>query len=562
LDPPKEVAALKKHRFFLAALLIFLIFAVFSTAGCMRVNPVGSPGEDEEEDPADPEEEYQRRLEEWERRNEELREQLGPFYVPLPPLDQPENPPAKIRGIYLTGHTVGHSRYQEILKMIEGTEINAVVIDIKDDHGLMSYQSNIEIIKEIDAHYQPVPITDIKATLEDLHKRGIYTIARIVVFKDPYLARAKPEWAIQKKGGGLWTEKGVAWINPYQKEVWDYNIAIAKEAALMGFREVQFDYIRFPENAAKVDREAYYPGSNGVSKAENIAAFLDYAMEQLKDYNVYVACDVFGVIATTWGDSDNIGQIWEDFATRVDYQKPMIYPSHYGRGYFGYEVPDAHPAGTVTRALTDAIKRNAPIKDPAIIRPWLQSFTATWILGHIPYGAKEVRQQIDAALALGIEEYILWSPVNKYPAGAFLSAEEADRRAAQMRQEREQKGLDWLNRTGRQAAESYLEAVQKKDWREAYALEIQRRRDGNQYRDWLNATRGKVKEYTITAVEKEGSALRLSLKLVMTSGEEERILEEQWTVSMENHVWRVKPSSRFLELLEGKAKAEETEQQD
>jgi len=111
-----------------------------------------------------------------------------------------------------------------------------------------------------------------------------------------------------------------------------------------------------------VDREAYYPGQNGVSKADNIAAFLDYAMEQLKDYNVHVACDVFGVIATTWGDSDNIGQIWEDFATRVDYQKPMIYPSHYGRGYFGYEVPDAHPAGTVTRALTDAIKRNAPLQ--------------------------------------------------------------------------------------------------------------------------------------------------------------------------------------------------------
>ncbi|HOL17176.1 MAG TPA: putative glycoside hydrolase [Bacillota bacterium] len=538
-------------------MLIFLILAFFSLVAARCSSPADTPAEVEpgevSEPVPDPAEEARKLQEEWNRRNEELKEELGQFYVPLYPLEKPENPRVKVKALYLTGHTVAHPRYAEILEMIENSELNAVVIDIKDDHGRMTYHSDIEIVNEIDAYYKPVPIGDIRATLADLRARGIYTIARIVVFKDPYLARQKTEWAIHRKEGGLWTEKGVAWINPYMEEVWDYNIAIAKEAALLGFNEIQFDYIRFPENAARVDREATYYNQNGRSKDEAIAGFLKKARQELADYNVYIAYDVFGVIATSWGDHDNIGQIWETFTREADYICPMIYPSHYGKGYFGFAVPDANPGGTITRALTDALKRNAAVKNPAIIRPWLQSFTATWIEGHIPYGPAEVRRQIDAALALGIDEFMIWNPDNVYQAGSFLTDAEAEQRAEAVRRERESKGHDFLGRSAREAVEAYLEAIKNKDWREAYALQSGGFTvDGNRYRDWLNGASGRLAAWTVRPGGQNGDTATMELELTVTLGGEEITLEgEKWTARQENNVWRIEPSARFLELLEG-----------
>lgn len=534
---------------------LFLITLAFmlAVAGCTSPG-IGPNNPDEEEPAPDPAEEARLRQEEWNLRNEALKEEQGKFYVPLYPLEKPENPRVKARALYLTGHTISHSRYAELLKLIEDTELNAVVIDIKDDHGKMTYTSNIEIVNDVDAYYKPVPITDIRATLEDLHSRGIYTIARIVVFKDPYLAKQKTDWAIHRKEGGLWTEKGVAWINPYQEEVWAYNIAIAKEAALMGFKEIQFDYIRFPENAARVDREANYRNQNERTKDEAISGFLKKANHELEDYNVYVTYDVFGVIANSWADNDNIGQIWESFTAVADYICPMVYPSHYGRGYFGFPVPDANPAGTITRALSDAVKRNAAVENPAIIRPWLQSFTATWVSGHIKYGPAQVRQQIDAALALGVDEYMIWNANNVYQAGSFLTAGEADRRAEQIRQNREAKGHDFLNRTAREAGESFLDSIKTKTWREAYALQSTGYTvEGNQYRDWLNAANGRLKEWTVKGTEQSGDTVTLTLDLIITLRGEEITLEgEKWAVRQENNVWRIKPSAKFLELIEGK----------
>lgn len=320
----------------------------------------------------------------------------------------------------------------------------------------------------------------------------------------------------------------------------------------MGFNEVQFDYIRFPENAARVDREAFYPGQGDQPKAAAMRGFMDRANEQLAEYNVFVSADTFGVIASSWGDSDQIGQIWEDFALRADYQKPMIYPSHYGRGYFGFAVPDANPGGTITRALTDAIKRNAPLEDPALIRPWLQSFTATWIRGHIPYGAAEVREQIDAALALGIEEYILWSSMNRYPRDAFLTEEEANRRADKLRREREEKGFDVLGRTARQAGEIYLQSFKDQNWREAYSLQ-RNAPEGNDYRSWFNGAAGRVKEWQITGTQNDGSTVTMELDVTVSLRGEDKIMrDETWPLIQENNIWRIKPSSIFLELIEGR----------
>ncbi len=547
-----------------------MIALTITLSGCLWVGTESDPPDDPGQEAPDPEEEARQREEEWQRRNEELKEELGALYVPLPPLDQPENPPVKVRGIYFTGHSVAYKdRYERMLKLIEDTELNAMVIDIKDDKGKMSYRSDIEMVNELDAYYNPVPITDIQATMKELKERGIYTIARIVVFRDSEtLPAKKPEWCIPLKGGGLYKDKGFAYGNPFSEELWDYNIAIAKEAALLGFNEIQFDYIRFPDKAAHVEQVAHFPGREGRTKAEAIRGFMEKARAELAPYKVHVAYDVFGVIASSWGDTDDIGQCWEDFAANSDYICPMIYPSHYypvrqgGKVvpcWFGLRFPDTNPTVTVTGALSDAIKRNAPVEHPAIIRPWLQAFTAGWLGStygsgsFISYGPAQIRQQIDAAMALGIDEYMLWDAKNEnYPREAFYSEAEADRRNEQSRRERESKGHDCLNRTPRKALESYLEALGKLNWREAYALQQGFRVDGNAYRDWLSNAPGKVKEWRIGSIENSGDEVTISLSVTLNlRGEEITLAHERWSLLQENNVWRIKPSAKFLELMTG-----------
>lgn len=500
------------------------------------------------------EEEKRQVLEERRKLEEKRKKELGSFYVPLPPLVQKENPPVKARGIYLTGNTVGHSRYGELLNMIETTELNAVVIDVKNDHGKITYDTDIDIVRELEAHLS-APIKDLKAVLDELHGKGIYPIARIVVFKDPYLAELKPEWSIQRKSGGLWRDRdGVAWINPYEKKVWDYNIAVAREVALLGFREIQFDYIRFPENAHLLDLDAYYPGED-LSKEEVIRDFLIYAAEQMDGYNVYLAADVFGVIATSWGDSDRIGQAWEEMSPYVDYICPMVYPSHYGPGYFGLSVPDAHPGETVGHALTDALKRNAALKKPAIIRPWLQGFTATsWVKGAIPYGPAEIRMQIETALKLGIDEYLLWNAGNRYQPASFLTTEEADNLSISLFRARAEAGEDALGRTPQQAVECFLEALQKRDWKEAYALQITDYELNHlRYPNWKDqwVLKPVFYEFAPTEVKPDPSKpVFVDFSVHLSDKDNEfKLLNESWEVRMENRLWRVRPSAEFLELL-------------
>ncbi len=568
----REVNTLKQLKTaFILLWFILLVGVLFLFAGCAPDSPDSVLPDTGDDEPIEDPEEEARRQEEWERRNEELKEKLGKYYVPLPPLDQPENPPVKVRGIYFTGHSIAYKeRYERTLKLLDETELNAVVIDIKDDRGKMAYKSEIEAVNELNAYYDPVPLTDIRATLDELHERGIYIIGRIVVFRDnTILPEKKPEWCIPLKGGGLYRDAGFAYGNPFNEELWDYNIAIAKEAALLGFNEIQFDYIRFPDKAAYMEQVADYPGRNGRTKAEAILGFMKKAREELEPYNVHIAYDVFGVIASSWGDADDIGQIWEDFSANSDYICPMIYPSHYypvRQGgvvvpyWFGLRFPDTDPATTITGALSDAIKRNAAVKNPAIIRPWLQAFTASWLGGsygsgsYINYGPAEIRAQIDAALALGIDEYILWDPNNEnYPRAAFFTEAEAEQRAEQKRQSREEKGQDALGRTARAAGEVYLKSVQDKVWREAFALQRNGPSDGNEYRAWLNNAPGSLKEWSITGTRQEGEQVILQLDLTVVSGGEEILLpDEEWPLVLENHIWRISPSEKFLRLLVAK----------
>jgi hypothetical protein len=559
----------KKKLFLLTFTVILLLMILPFLSGCTQETfsqpddpPVSSEKTQEEIEAEEKaqrlreEEEHrlaeERKMEERRLREEALKAELGHFYVPLPPEEVEDNPAVKAKGIYVTGHTVGQTaRFAGLLSLLESTELNAMVIDVKNDHGKMSYKSKIAIVNEIRAD-SSVPIKDIEALMATLKEKDIYPIARIVVFRDPYMAEQRPEWAIQKNGGGVWRDyKKFAWVNPYEKNIWDYTIAIAKEAALLGFREIQFDYVRFPENASRVDREAYYPGNNGVEKDHNIANFISYAREQLKDYNVHIAADVFGVIATSWGDSDRIGQNWEQLSPLLEYICPMVYPSHYGPGYFGFPVPDANPAGTIRRSMADSVKRNAPLETPAIIRPWLQSFTATWVPGYISYGAKEVRQQIEAALEFGIDEYMIWNAGNRYFNSAFLTAEEAGAREEKAERERREKGHDLLGRTSSRALEEYLGAVRRKNWREAFVLHSTGfTLDHDLYKDWVGSWTAALTSFKINSNEAEGERFTFELDLTLTQNGEKVNLEGQsFEVFIENRIWRVKPSVGFIELL-------------
>ncbi|NLT95420.1 MAG: hypothetical protein GXW85_07795, partial [Clostridia bacterium] len=365
--------------------------------------------------------------------------------------------------------------------------------------------------------------------------------------------------ALQKKTGGVWRDnKGVAWVNPYEKKVWDYNIAIAKEAALMGFREIQFDYIRFPENAKRVDQEVNY-GENVVPKDEIIEEFIKYAREQLKDYNVHLAADVFGVIATSWGDTDKIGQTWERMTAHLEYTCPMIYPSHYGPGYFGFKVPDAKPYETVREALMDALERNASVKNPGIIRPWLQSFTASWVPGYITYGAQEVRKQINAALELGIDEYLIWNANNRYIKEAFLTEEEFQSKVDQLAREREEKGLDALGKTKGQALEEFFQAWSKKDWRKALYLHAGDHSPGfTGYKSWVESWTGKLSGFVIKAdTVKDGKTVYTVDVTIYGARGETSIPEQKFIVTLENNLWRVIPPQEVIEALTAQPSPEE-----
>ncbi len=554
----------KKNAVISTVLVLFILLALFMS-GCVQetFSQIEDPQEISDEE-REKEVEAQRQRDEEERilaeqqraeekrlREEARKDELGVFYVPLPSEDR-DNPAVKAKGIYLTSHTVGRAdRFAELLELVQNTELNSMVIDVKNDHGVMSYRSDIEIVQQLNAN-TTLPIKDIDAVMRQLQERDIYPIARIVVFRDPNLPERRPEWAIQKKSGGVWRDnKRFAWVNPYEKNVWDYNIAIAKEAALKGFREIQFDYVRFPENAARVDREANYPGSEGIEKDEAIRDFLIYAREQLAEYDVFISADVFGVIATSWGDSDRIGQTWEKISPIVDIICPMIYPSHYGPGYFGFPVPDAKPYGTVQRALSDSLKRNAPLEKPAVIRPWLQSFTASWVKGYIPYGAAEVRQQIDAALSLGIDEFLIWNPGNRYIRNSFLSAQDADENEKALLQKREAAGKDLLGREAVRALTDFFEAIRTKKWRDAYINHgTDFSMDHDAYRAWVDSWTGSLSAYSIGSYSAETGVYEVSYTI---SSKDQKIERQNvlFKVYIENGLWKVKPEEEFLKLLTG-----------
>jgi hypothetical protein len=319
------------------------------------------------------------------------------------------------KALYLSFYGIGDRTLREsAIKLIDATELNALVIDVKGDRGRIPYKSAVVLSSQIGAQ-ETITVKDIDGLLKSLRDRGVYTIARIVVFKDDPLASAKPDLAVKRPGGALWRDReGLAWTDPFKREVWDYNLAIAEEAARYGFDEIQFDYLRFPDARGLV----FSVPSNEQSRVKTIAEFLLTARRRLLPYNVFLAVDLFGYVC--WNlDDTGIGQTLDAVKADIDYLSPMLYPSGYHAGIPGCSDPVAHPYEIVYRSLARAKDRSgvAAVR----FRPWLQAFR-DYAFDRRDYGAKEIAQQIRAAEDFGANGWMLWNPRNEYSADGLRSS--------------------------------------------------------------------------------------------------------------------------------------------
>lgn len=319
-----------------------------------------------------------------------------------------------VKGIYVTGPKAGSASMEELIELIDQTELNAMVIDVKNDEGNITWKMDFEQAQEMGACVNY--IGDMPELMNTLKEHEIYTIARIVCFKDPYLAKSNPELALKKPDGTMVKDAyGLAWVNPYREEVWEYLTQLAEEAADMGFDEIQYDYVRFPIGS-DADAADYGVDMEVHPKEEAITGFLSYASERLAAKGVPVTADVFGTIIGSKTDVEKVGQNYVTLGATVDVLCPMVYPSHYSNQVFGLDVPDAHPYETVYEALTQSREELAQVPEEtrAVVRPWLQAFTATWVQGHISYGGEQIRQQIQAVYDAGYQEWVLWNASNRY----------------------------------------------------------------------------------------------------------------------------------------------------
>ncbi len=323
----------------------------------------------------------------------------------------------KAKGLYLTASSAG-ARLDHYIELANTTEINSYVIDVKNDYGIVSYKSEVPLASEIGAIES---LYDIEKMTTKLRENDIYSIARIVCFKDPILAKNKPEMAIKNTEGGLYVHNQMNWVNPYNKDAWQYNIDLAKEALARGFDEVQFDYIRFPDGKKS---QMVFEGKDDRQLYEVVNDFLAYARQQLP--NAIISGDVFAIILESPGDTEGIGQYFEYVGENLDYLCPMAYPSHYANGQIINNVkfpkPDLDPYGVIKNTLLKAKARHEKVEGhKPILRTYLQDFTATWIgNGNWQYYEDEqVRQQIQAVYDAGYEEWFLWDPMNNYREGAF-----------------------------------------------------------------------------------------------------------------------------------------------
>lgn len=327
------------------------------------------------------------------------------------------------KGIYVNTSYLGRGNYatiDELIDLIDRTELNAMVIDIKDDYGSILFDAQHPLVNELGS--EVVYIKDLPAFVAKLKEHDIYCIARIVCFKDKVATYKNPEIAVRNHDGSIYVDKeGESWLNPYDENAWEYIVEIAKEAAEAGFDEINFDYLR--TSASGSFANADFGGLNeGKTKIDAITGFVKYACQELKPLGVFVSGDVFGTIINSRVDGESIGQSYVELSRYLDYICPMVYPSHYSFGYGGLKYPDTKPFQLLLMEMKSSVKKLSEIPEGehcAEVRPWLQDFTASY-LGtgkYLNYGAQELRAQISATYSAGYDEWLLWN------AGMFFTEE-------------------------------------------------------------------------------------------------------------------------------------------
>jgi hypothetical protein len=320
--------------------------------------------------------------------------------------------PFRPKAVYLSVYGIGSAPLRTAaLGLIDSTELNALVIDVKGDRGIIPYRSAIPLARTIGAQ-RVITVPDLPQLLARLKAQHIYAIARIVLFKDNLLATARSDLALHRRDGSLFRDReGLAWADPFSHEVWAHNIAIAMEAARAGFDEIQFDYARLPDTTGVV----YSLPWTEQNREAAIDGFFTEARKRLVEYNVFLAADIFGYVC--WNENDTrIGQKLEHLAGVVDYLSPMLYPSGFQFGIPGYRKPLDHPGEIVRLSLERARARTA--RPATAFRPWLQAFR-DYAFDRRAFTPETIRKQIDAAEAFGADGWMLWNPQNQYGAAGL-----------------------------------------------------------------------------------------------------------------------------------------------
>ncbi len=322
--------------------------------------------------------------------------------------------PDVVKAVYLSSWAAATPSFRKnIGELIDTTEINAVVIDVKDYTGKIAFPVNNPELLAVGSSERR--IRDIDAFLADLHSRNIYVIGRVAVFQDPFYSKKHPEIAVKRKSDTsiTWSDKkGQTWVDAGNRKMWEYTALVAQESYARGFDEINFDYIRFPSDGNMKD--IYFPASNGISKAETMKSFFMYLDTNVRQKGIPTSADLFG-LTTTVNNDMNIGQVLENAAPYFDFIAPMVYPSHYPNGWNGFKNPAQHPYEVINLAMKGGVEKLKAIgEDPQKLRPWLQDFD----LG-ATYTADMVRAQMKAAADNGLDSWMLWDPSNKYTKAAL-----------------------------------------------------------------------------------------------------------------------------------------------
>jgi hypothetical protein len=310
-----------------------------------------------------------------------------------------------VKGLRVFYDTAGdEAAFAEILRIAETTAVNALIFDTKEEKGWVLYDTAVPFAREsgaIEVRY------DVRKVLAQAKERDLYTITRIVVFQDPYASVLNPDAAIRDaETGEVWvTVQGFGWMDPTNRDSWQYPIDLAIEACQLGFDEIQFDYARFPSDGDISTARYSIDSPNADTRVETIAAFLSEARDQIHEEGCAVSADIFAIVLSVF-DDQGIGQRVEELSGAVDAISPMIYPSHYGRGWLNLDNPNDHPAEVVSQALQAGMPR---LEGGALMRPWLQAFS---------WDASQVLESILTAEE-STNGWMLWNSISDFIAAGI-----------------------------------------------------------------------------------------------------------------------------------------------